>query len=124
MANWIAIKVRAILELERHDDKEVRILNRTVRWETFQIMYEGAEKHVHTRGMGFRECSGVLDIPVEEGNGGRDRGKRAGLGRGVQQQISCSDCQLIGDGEALLCSSLPAFLVVRCRGPRPKIWRL
>ena len=27
---------------------------------------EGAEKHVHIRGMGFRECSRVLDIPVEE----------------------------------------------------------
>ena len=32
MTNRYEIKVRAILETERHDDKEVRILNRKVRW--------------------------------------------------------------------------------------------
>ena len=40
------IKIRAILGNESHDDKEVRILNRKVRWEVDQILHEGDEKHV------------------------------------------------------------------------------
>ena len=60
------IKIRAILGPESHDDKEVRILNRKVRWEVNQILYQGDEKHVHTiiREMGLQKDSRGLDSPV------------------------------------------------------------
>ena len=60
------IKIRAILGPESHDDKEVRILNRKVRWEVNQILYQDDEKHVHTiiREMGLQKDSRGLDSPV------------------------------------------------------------
>ena len=59
------IKIRAILGPESHDDKE-RILNRKVRWEVNQILYQGDEKHVHTiiREMGLKKDSRGLDSLV------------------------------------------------------------
>ena len=64
--NRYEIKVRAILGTERHDDKEVRILNRKLRWGADRITHEGDEKHVHTviRGMGLHDDSRGLVIPV------------------------------------------------------------
>ena len=60
------IKIRAILGPESHNNKEVRILNRKVRWEVNQILYQGDEKHVHTiiRDMGLKKDSRGLDSPV------------------------------------------------------------
>ena len=66
MTNRYEIKVRAILGTERHDDKEVRILNRKVRSGADRITCEGDEKHVHTviRGMGLHDDSRGLVITV------------------------------------------------------------
>ena len=71
---WIAkvmeqryeIKVRAMLGPDAGDDKEVRILNRLVRWEKDRIVYEGDEKHAQVviREMGLEEGSKGFDIPV------------------------------------------------------------
>ena len=60
------IKVWAVLGPESHDDKEVRILNRKVRWEVSQILNQGDEKHVHTiiLEMGLQRDSRFLDSPV------------------------------------------------------------
>ena len=60
------IKVRAMLGPEAGDDKEVRILNRVVRWEKDRIVYEGDEKHAQVviREMGLEAESKGLDVPV------------------------------------------------------------
>ncbi len=44
MAEWYEIKVRALLGPEAGDDKEITILNRTVRWKKNEIEYEADRK--------------------------------------------------------------------------------
>ena len=63
------IKVRAMLGPEAGDDKEVRILNRVVRWEKDRTVYEGEEKHAQVviREMGLEAESKGLDVPVLAG---------------------------------------------------------
>ena len=77
MTKRYEIKLRAIFGPERHDDKEVRILNRKVHWGAERITYEDGEKHERTvvRGMSSHEDSRGLDISflqeaedVTEGN--------------------------------------------------------
>ena len=46
MAKWYEIKVRAIMGPGAADDKEVRILNRLIRWEGGKITYAADDKHV------------------------------------------------------------------------------
>ena len=49
MAKWYEIKVRAIMGPDAADDKEVRILNRLIRWEGHKITYAADDKHVARR---------------------------------------------------------------------------
>jgi len=66
MRSWYDIKVKAVLGPEVNDDKEVRILNRVVRWKPEMIEYEGDEKHVATvlNELGFDEHTKGLDAPL------------------------------------------------------------
>ncbi len=45
--HWI-VKVRATLGPEGADDKEVSVLNRIIRWESQQLLYEADLRHVGT----------------------------------------------------------------------------
>ena len=42
------MKIRAVLGPDAEDDREVRILNRWLRWQSDGIKYEGDEQHVKT----------------------------------------------------------------------------
>ena len=62
MRTWYELKVRGILGGEAGDDKEITILNRTVRWVGDVIEYEADMKHakVICAEMGFDGSSGAL----------------------------------------------------------------
>eukprot|EP00973_Karenia_brevis_P029536 4075485-Karenia_brevis.AAC.1 len=45
MRDWFEIKVRAILGPDAHDDKEVTILGRMLKWVPDGIKYEADPKH-------------------------------------------------------------------------------
>ena len=66
LRQWYDIKVRAVFGSEPGDDKDVRILNRVVRWERDRITYEADEKHVHTvtKGMGLQPGSKGSEAPM------------------------------------------------------------
>jgi len=76
MASWFEIKVRAILGEDCHDDKEVVILGRRVRWTEEGIEYEADPRHREEiiSYFGFEEGSRALavngdkDIKEEEGD--------------------------------------------------------
>ena len=57
---------RAVLGSEPGDDKEVRILNRVVRWERVRITCEADENHVHTvtKGVGLQPNSKGPAVPL------------------------------------------------------------
>ena len=46
MAEWYDIKIRGMMGPEAGDDKEIRILNRVVKWESDKLIYEADDKHV------------------------------------------------------------------------------
>ena len=54
---WL-IKVRGLLGPDSTDDKEVSILNRVVRWENGDILYEADPRHVEKllRDLGMENC--------------------------------------------------------------------
>ena len=66
MAQWYDIKVRAVMGPCRDDDKEVRILNRVVKWERDKITYEADDKHVVKimDELGFDDSTKSLDTPL------------------------------------------------------------
>ena len=57
LASFWEVKVRATLGPEESDDKEVRILNRTVKWEDWGISYEADQRHAEliVQEMGMQE---------------------------------------------------------------------
>jgi hypothetical protein len=78
MAEWYEVKVRALLGPEAGDDKEITILNRTVRWKTNEIEYEADRKHAVKiwESVGLKADSRGLDGPIvkEELGGEHDEG--------------------------------------------------
>lgn len=66
MAEWYDIKVRAVMGPGRDDDKEVRILNRLVKWKADKITYEADDKHAARvmYELGFDDSTKGLDMPV------------------------------------------------------------
>lgn len=66
MAQWYDIKVKAILGPERQDDREVRILNRLVKWEVDTIRYEADDKHLMALldELGFDDTTKGMDNPL------------------------------------------------------------
>ena len=66
MGKWYTIKVRGILGPDLEDSKEIRILNRTVRWTSEGIEYEADDKHAKTivAGLNLGEDSKGSDIPL------------------------------------------------------------
>ena len=65
---WYEIKLRAVLGPEPGDDKEVRILNRILRWGADGLTYEGDDKHARTviRGMNLQLDSKGLETPMDK----------------------------------------------------------
>ena len=59
MGKWYTIKVRGILGPDLEDLKEIRILNRTVRWTSEGIEYEADDKHAKTIVAGLNLGEGV-----------------------------------------------------------------
>ena len=66
MGTWYEIKVRAVLGPGENDDKEITILNRTVRWKEDCIEYEADPKHCKRicESAGLDEGSKGLDWPI------------------------------------------------------------
>ena len=66
MAEWYEIKVRAIMGPDAGDDKEVRILNRLIKWEEDKITYVADDKHVTKilEELGFDDKTKGMDMPV------------------------------------------------------------
>ena len=75
MAEWYDIKIRGMMGPDAGDDKEIRILNRVVKWESDKLMYEADDKHVTNIlfELGFDENTKGLDMPT-----GKDYDAKAG----------------------------------------------
>jgi hypothetical protein len=71
---WYETTSRGTLGPEPGDDKEVRILNRTLKWGTDGIVYEGDDKHAKTviSAMGLQADSKGLDQAVVKEDTGED----------------------------------------------------
>ena len=83
MAEWYQIKIRAVMGHDDQDDKEVRILNRVIRWGRDRIEYEADDKHVTTimGELGFDGDTKGLDVPiVKEHDESLDRDEPLGDG--------------------------------------------
>ena len=74
MKAWYEIKVKAVMGPDDHDEKEVTVLGRRVRWMPDEIQYEADEKYAKTicEQMGIGENSKGLDWPVVKESGGTD----------------------------------------------------
>ena len=46
MAEWYDIKIRGMMGPDAGDEKEIRTLNRVVKWESDKLIYEADDKHV------------------------------------------------------------------------------
>ena len=70
MRSWYQIKVRGTLGDGPNDDKEITILNRTVRWGKDFVEFEADEKHVKTliNAMGFDENTKSVRAPCDKGD--------------------------------------------------------
>ena len=66
MAEWYDVKVRGFVGPDPGDMKEIRILNRTIRWATNGVTYEADDKHVKTivAGLGLQEDSKGSEFPL------------------------------------------------------------
>ena len=66
MGKWYAIKLRGILGPNPKDLKEIRILNRVVRWTSEGIEYEADDKHVNVilAELNLCEDSEGSDLPL------------------------------------------------------------
>ena len=66
MRSWYSIKLRGIVGPDPGDLKEIRILNRQLRWTTDGIEYEADDKHVQTiiKGVGLEEDSNGTDVAL------------------------------------------------------------
>ncbi len=71
MKAWYSIKLIGIVGSGPGDMKEIRILNRLVRWTKDGIEHEADDKHVTTvvKGLGLQEDSKSVDValPTEYG---------------------------------------------------------
>ena len=77
MAEWYDIKIRGMMGPDAGDDKEIRILNRVVKWESDKLIYEADDKHVTKIlfELGFDENIKGLDMPTAkdyDAEGGED----------------------------------------------------
>ena len=75
LSSRYSVKIRAVLGPDAEDDREVRILNRWLRWQNHSIKYEGDEQHVKTviEGMGLLPNSkGVNQTMYKEDDGEDD----------------------------------------------------
>jgi hypothetical protein len=70
MADWYEIKVRAMMGPDPGDDKEVRILNRVIKWERDKITYVADDKHVVRimDELGFDDDTKGVDMPIKKGH--------------------------------------------------------
>lgn len=68
MKKWYEIKVRAIVGPDPGDDKEVRILGRTVKWGEDFLKYEADDKYVEKiiDELGLGADSKGRDVPIEK----------------------------------------------------------
>ena len=66
MSQWYEVKVRGILGPELEDQKEIRILNRQLRWEEGFLEYEADDKHAQTiiEELGLEEDSKGSSLPL------------------------------------------------------------
>ena len=66
MKSWYDVKTRGILGPEAKDDREIRILNRRVKWEGNVITYEADERNVETivNELGLQKESRGLDVTM------------------------------------------------------------
>ena len=66
MVEWYDIKIRGMMGPDAGDDKEIRILNRVVTWESDKLIYEADDKHVTNIlfELGFDEKTKGLDMPT------------------------------------------------------------
>ena len=66
MRSWYLIKLRGVVGPDPGDMKEIRILNRLLRWTTEGIEYEADDKHVLTivKGVGLEEDSKGVDVAL------------------------------------------------------------
>ena len=77
MAEWYDIKIRGMMGPDAGDGKEIRILNRVVKWESDKLIYEADDKHVTNIlfELGFDENTKGLDMPTAkdyDAEGGED----------------------------------------------------
>ena len=81
LEQWYEVKLRAVLGPEPTDDKEVRILNRTLRWNAGRITYEGDDKHANAviSGMGLSSNSKGLDVALGKEDSGEDESEELGI---------------------------------------------
>ena len=47
-AEWYEVKIRPVLGPDASDDREVRVLNRTLKWMSDCIQFEGGEREAKT----------------------------------------------------------------------------
>ena len=68
MGQWYEIKVRAMMGPDGGDDKEVRILNRMIKWEKDRITYTADDKHVVKilEELGFDSDTKGVDMPIKK----------------------------------------------------------
>ena len=66
MGKWYVIKLRGVLGPDSEDMKEIRILNRMVRWKSEGIEYEADDKHakVIVEGLNLCDDSKGSDLPL------------------------------------------------------------
>ena len=66
MGEWYDVKVRGFFGPDPDDMKEIRILNRTVRWTADGITYEADDKHVNTivKELGLQRDSKGSELPL------------------------------------------------------------
>ena len=95
MKMWYSIKLRGIVGPDPGDMKEIRILNRLVRWTKDGIEYEADDKHVTTvvKGLGLQEDSKGVDVALPAEYGVDEGGPGFGPARGQEVQEPCSDGQ-------------------------------
>ena len=77
MAEWYDIKIRGMMGPDAGDDKEIRIKNRVVKWESDKLVHEADDKHVTNIlfELGFDENTKGLDMPTAkdyDAEGGED----------------------------------------------------
>jgi hypothetical protein len=74
MKQWYEVKIRAVVGPDPGDDKEVRILGRTLVWEKDVLKYEGDDKHVRTilDELGFDENSKGVEVPINKDHDDED----------------------------------------------------